>query len=105
MKVVFKMIHLVEYVGEAAVYEHLAEECSELAQAALKYARYLRGDNPMDSNVNEGVLLYNVKEESTDILILLEELGLEKGSDEVYCRKLKRMLARLIDAGKTRNDG
>ena len=35
-----------EEIGTAATYEMLAEECSELAQACLKYARILRGENP-----------------------------------------------------------
>lgn len=99
------MIHLIEYVGEAAVYEHLAEEASELAQAALKYARYLRGENPMAKNTNPAVLQYNVAEEATDVLILLEEVGLEKGYDNVYCEKIKRTMGRLADTGKTRNKG
>ena len=33
-------------IGEAAVLEQLAEECAELAQAALKMARIERGENP-----------------------------------------------------------
>lgn len=32
--------------GEPALLEQLAEECSELAQAALKLARLERGENP-----------------------------------------------------------
>ena len=34
-----------EEIGTAATYEMLAEECSELAQACLKYARILRGED------------------------------------------------------------
>ena len=37
---------IVEEIGEAAVLEGLAEECCELAQAALKLARIYRGLNP-----------------------------------------------------------
>lgn len=96
------MIHLAEYVGEAAVYEHLAEEASELAQAALKYARYLRKENPMAPNTNPGVLSYNVKEEATDVLILLEEVGLERGDDHIYAEKIKRTMGRLVDGGCVR---
>lgn len=33
-------------IGEPALLEQLAEECSELAQAALKLARQERGENP-----------------------------------------------------------
>lgn len=35
-----------DLVGEPAVYESLAEECSELAKAAQKMARVLRNENP-----------------------------------------------------------
>lgn len=97
------MIHLTEYVGEPATYEHLAEEASELAQAALKYARYLRGENPLAKNTNDGVLRYNIKEEVTDVLFLIEELDLDKDNDEIWLKKTKRTMERLIDAGKTRN--
>lgn len=96
------MVHLKEYIGEPAVYEHLAEEASELAKAALKYARYLRKENPMPSNTNEGLLKYNIKEEATDVLIFLEELGLEKGDDQIYAKKVKRMMERIVDAGLVR---
>ena len=97
------MIHFKEYVGEAACYEHLAEECVELAQVALKYARYLRGENPMAKNTNEGLLKYRIKEEATDVFIILEELELDIPDDEMYIKKQKRMCERLIDAGLTRN--
>lgn len=33
-------------IGEPAVLEQLAEECTELAQSALKLARKIRGENP-----------------------------------------------------------
>lgn len=32
-------------IGEAAALEQLAEECTELAQSALKLARKIRGEN------------------------------------------------------------
>ena len=37
---------MIEVIGEAATYELLAEECIELAHAALKMARVKRGENP-----------------------------------------------------------
>ena len=43
---------MIEIIGEAAVMEMLAEECVECAQAALKTARALRGDNPTDKDVD-----------------------------------------------------
>lgn len=40
------MMNILETIGEPAVLEQLAEECTELAQAALKLARILREENP-----------------------------------------------------------
>ena len=40
------MNDIIDSIGLPAVLEQLAEECSELAQASLKYARLLRGENP-----------------------------------------------------------
>ena len=37
---------VIRSLGEPALLEQLAEECSELAQAALKLARLERGENP-----------------------------------------------------------
>lgn len=98
------MIHFKEYVGEAACYEHLAEECVELAKEALKYARYLRNENPMGPNVNSGLIKYHVEEEATDVFILLEELEIDIPDDKIYMKKQKRMCERLIESGKTRSD-
>ena len=50
-------------LGEPALLEQLAEECSELAQAALKLARLKRGENPTP------------KTEEECVKDLLEELG------------------------------
>ena len=44
---------IIEKIGEPAVLEQLAEECSELAQAALKYARKQRGENPTPKSFDE----------------------------------------------------
>ena len=40
-------------LGEPAILEQLAEECSELAQAALKLARKERGENPTPKTLDE----------------------------------------------------
>lgn len=44
---------IVERIGEPAFLEQLAEECSELAQAALKTARKYRGENPTPKTIDE----------------------------------------------------
>lgn len=37
---------VVSVIGEPAIFELLAEECSELAHSSLKMARVIRGENP-----------------------------------------------------------
>lgn len=66
-------------VGGAACYEALAEECMELAHAALKIARCLRGDNPVGSSV----LNYKneLEEEYTDVISCAIALELKPNAD------------------------
>lgn len=70
-----KITYVRSVIGDAAMFEQLAEECSELAQAALKAARKLRGENPTPKSRAEiGRALI---EEYTDVTICAEELGLK----------------------------
>lgn len=64
---------LLENIGEAAMLEQTAEECSELAQACLKLARKIRNENPTPKSVDE--IKENLAEEAADVLICLEELA------------------------------
>lgn len=79
-------------VGYAACYEALAEECMELAHAALKIARCLRGDNPVGSPI----LSYysKMKEEYTDVFSVAISLGLQPNAD-ISVRKWERHKKRL----------
>ena len=63
---------MIEVIGEAATLEMLAEECTELAQAALKIARAVRGENPPEKDVEQyhGDLM----EEWADVLVCSEYL-------------------------------
>ena len=66
-------------VGGAACYEALAEECMELAHAALKIARVLRGDNPVgNSDLNYQNVL---EEEYTDVVSCAIAIGLKPNAD------------------------
>lgn len=49
-------ISMIDAIGEPAMLEMLAEEASELTQAALKASRVLRGENP--TPVTAGKLLH-----------------------------------------------
>ena len=53
--------------------EQTAEECVELAQACLKYARALRNENPTPKPLDE--IICNVEEEAADVSVCLSELS------------------------------
>lgn len=53
-------------ISKADLYEQLAEEAAELAQAANKMARVLRGTNPTPKTEMEAY--HNVIEEYTDVV-------------------------------------
>lgn len=79
---------------DAAIYEQMAEECTELAQALLKKARKLRNENytPLDMTTIED----SVQEEFNDVLLCAEVLlynpdGLRK------ITKLERWVKRLSE--------
>jgi hypothetical protein len=79
-------------VSEAALYEQFAEECVELAHAALKLARIKRGENPTPVSAEEA--LCAVMEEYTDLRLVAYVL--EIGWDvEVFEQKLLRWHNRL----------
>lgn len=65
-------MHIKEEIGTCALLEQTAEECAELAQAALKLARKMRGDNPTPATIYE---LHNkVTEEIADVRVCMDEL-------------------------------
>ena len=81
-------------VPEAALYEQLAEECVELAHAALKLARIKRRENPTPVSVEEA--MGAVMEEYTDLRLVAYVL--EMGWDtDVFEQKLLRWYNRLGD--------
>jgi len=72
----------------------LAEECSELAQAALKYRRALTGINP--TPMDEDTCYENLMEEIADVMLYLETLYLNKRTIKQFqTTKRDRWLSRL----------
>lgn len=63
---------MLEAIGKAAMLEQLTEEAAELAQAALKEARILRGDNPTPVTLEEAEK--HMVEEYTDVYQCAMEL-------------------------------
>jgi hypothetical protein len=79
----------------------LAEEASELAQAALKLKRAMEGTNPTPMSVEECVA--NMDEEIADVSLLVDLLGYNKrehllSQGRVAYRKAERWLKRLEEA-------
>lgn len=90
-------VTIAKYAVQAAVpsedlYGQLAEECCELAQAALKMQRILRGFN--SPSVNQMSVQMNLEEEFSDILVVADVLGLEKNS-KIYNEKMLRWNTRI----------
>lgn len=65
---------MIEKIGSAAMLEQLAEESTELAQAALKMARILRRENPTPADPMK--VKQNLNEEFTDVCQCACELDL-----------------------------
>lgn len=84
-------------VGEAAFLELLAEEASELAQASLKLARVIRGENPTPVTKEEA--MKNLSEECVDVCLCIQTIGIPyDASMESY--KRTRLIERLIASGR-----
>ena len=59
------MTDIIEQIGAPALLENYAEECMEAAHAAMKMARYLRGENPTDAEYED--LVRHLHEETADV--------------------------------------
>ena len=90
------MINIMEEIGEPAVLEQLAEECSELSKAALKLARILREENPTPVTRAEArAALTEEKEDVMNCLYVHGNVGLnyeklEWWEDRIMAGKEKR---------------
>lgn len=67
-------MNLVDFIGEPALLEQLAEECNELSHASLKLARMIRGENKVHGKTKEE-LIDNIHEEIADVSITIDELS------------------------------
>lgn len=90
---------IINAIGEPAVLEQLAEECAELGHAALKLARFLRGEN--HTPVSKEQALNSLFEETADVrvcLTVLEELHDEfVNTDYLEDMKMDRWVRRVTD--------
>lgn len=85
------MGYMLEQIGEPAMYEQLAEECTELAKAALKMARIIRNENPTPVTATEAQDA--IIEEFNDVVICAVELGYHS-SPTIAWHKMQRFKQR-----------
>lgn len=78
--------------------EQLAEECCELAQAALKKARIIRAENPTPKTMIE--VEAAIKEELTDVALVCDILDI-KPDNYMYNYKSRRWKGRLDDVERS----
>lgn len=84
-------------VPMVALFDQLAEESAELAKAAIKVARVVRGENR--TPVTRYEAMKNVMEELADLAVVLDVLELEPDR-QVMKYKLKRWVERLQEGVK-----
>ena len=86
---------MIKAIGRAAMLEQLAEEAAELAQAALKAARILRGDNPTPVTLKEAE--EHLVEEYTDVYQCAMELDVPVDWAQI-ARKGERFAKRICSS-------
>ena len=85
---------IADRLGRAELLAQLAEEASELSQAALKLRRVLDGRNP--TPVTEESAVLHLQEELTDVLLCAITVGIDKAEVERFIRaKSARWSARV----------
>lgn len=79
-------------LSKPCIYDQLAEEATELAQAAIKMSRILRGENP--APVTPEFVEHMIIEEYSDVLNIIDLLGIIDDKD-LRREKMRRWIARL----------
>ena len=96
-----KLTTIKKAFSEECLYEQLAEECSELARAALKLSRHLRGENQPRETWAESYA--NFREEITDVKLTLDVIG--QGPDmAIYSAKLNRFHNGALEKRRNNHD-
>lgn len=76
---------IINRIGIPAMLEQTSEECAELTQACLKYARYIRGENPTPKQLED--ILDNFFEEIADVELCIEYMESILNRDEIERKK------------------
>ena len=93
-------MNILQEIGEPACLEQLAEECTELAHAALKLSRILRAENPTPET--EALARAKVFEEMADVIVckgVLEHDGDQEAISKICAFKTRRWEQRLEARG------
>lgn len=95
-------------IGDPALLEQFAEECNELVQASLKYARKLRGENPTPKMIDE--IREDFWGEIADVFVCID--GLESAHlidhryvNDVKEEKIRRWYERIKEREYERKNG
>lgn len=86
------LVDVLEDVPKPVLYEQLAEESVELAKAALKMSRVIRGENPTPVTQEEAVEM--VREELSDLFTVCAVLNVGPEIDRMM-PKLRRWAERV----------
>ena len=81
-----KLQYIVDCLSTAELLPQLAEEASELAQAALKLRRVEDGTNP--ARISKEDAIKNLLEEIADVNLSIHLLGFDNEKTEVVCQEI-----------------
>lgn len=101
--------YIIAHSSEASRYEQVAEEAVELAHAAQKIARYLRGEQPVADSFDLEKTKENLVEEYADVSLAVDTVNgfgdeiLKKWND-YYDAKAKRWVERLKEAEQKKKE-
>ena len=98
------MAKIKDYLSEAEILAQLAEEASELAQAALKLRRVLDGTNPTPVSGEQAVA--NLVEEYGDVVCCMMELEVIYDPSLINKKKerwIKRLSAKRMEENHDNN--
>lgn len=91
MSIYSKINEIKRLIAEPALLEQMSEECAELAQALLKKARKIRGENYTPRTFAS--IDNDIVEEFTDVILCSMVLSLEVDTN-ILNRKLDRWICR-----------
>lgn len=91
---------VIRSLGEPALLEQLAEECSELAQAALKLARLERGENPTPkAKIDcEAALMEEIADVHLCLGVISSHFACYNKLDDIEISKRERWAQRIREA-------